>query len=257
VPSKIKYVFILYSCIICFISSCKDDEQLIPEESFVTDFYSNAQSLYIIVGYEEGAKPFHLFKGDTVWRVLDYNLSRLLASKEINTNVPLAIGNMTNLGIREQNNYSRQNIIDLAASIQTKTNKASDKAIVVLFLDGHFIKEGVLLDRVLGLNIDGSAIVAIFKPVILSASNKEASQALVEQSTVTHEIGHVLGLVNNGVRATSAHHDVANGAHCTNSTCVMYWKNGEGEVSQFLNKFESGEDVLMFGGQCIADIAAK
>ena len=76
-------------------------------------------------------------------------------------------------------------------------------------------------NRILGINLDGTPTIAIFKPVIESASNSRTEKALIEQSTIVHEIGHAIGLVNKGVRATTAHHDTANGAHCTNEGCVM------------------------------------
>jgi len=130
---------------------------------------------------------------------------------------------MTNLGVLEQNNYTRENVESLASDIQQYTNKTADKGIVIIFLDGYYIKDGKPESRILGINLNGTPLLAIFKPVVESASNSKAEQALIEQSTIVHEIGHALGLVNNGVRATSAHHDTEHGAHCTNTKCVMYW----------------------------------
>jgi predicted Zn-dependent protease len=238
-------------------TSCKDEVPEVPAIRFVDDFYAGTNSLELIVAYEEGAEPYVTHAGFDTWRVADYNLNLLQASKNIPVQVPRKLSAMLALGKLEQNNYTRQNIIDLAADIQKHTNKDSTKGIVLLFLDGYYIKDGISNNRILGINIDGSAVVAIFKPVVVSASTEQSDRALLEQSTITHEIGHVLGLVNNGVRATSAHHDEANGAHCTNTACVMYWKNGAGEVAQFMSSFLAGSDVKMFGDQCIADIAAK
>jgi len=124
-------------------------------------------------------------------------------------------------------------------------------------LDGYYTKDGTILDQVLGLNIGNSSVIAIFKPVVDASSSSRAEQTLVEQSTIAHEIGHAVGLVNNGVRATSAHHDVDNGSHCTNTDCVMYWMNGAGDVSKFITPFLTGNDVDLFGSQCKADIEAK
>jgi hypothetical protein len=39
-----------------------------------------------------------------------------------------------------------------------------------------------------------------------------------------HEFGHLLGLVNQGTPMQSNHRDVANGAHCINKNCLMYYE---------------------------------
>lgn len=38
-----------------------------------------------------------------------------------------------------------------------------------------------------------------------------------------HEFGHLLGLVNQGSPMQTAHRDPDNGAHCTNTSCLMYY----------------------------------
>lgn len=240
------------------LSSCKDDEQPAePAEDFVSDFYNNANSLEIIVGYEQNAAPYTKYNTFDSWDVCDDNMNALFSSKNISVSVPKTLEDMTNLGILEQNNYTRENVVALAKDLQANDNKGPQKSIVILFLDGFYIKDGVAENRILGVNLDGTPTIAIFKPVIESASNNEASKALIEQSTIVHEIGHAIGLVNKGVRATSAHHDVEHGAHCTNEDCVMYWLNGGAEVQQFITPFLLNGSVQLFGDQCVADIKAK
>jgi predicted Zn-dependent protease len=249
---------ILLSLLCVFVNSCKDDEGTPePQEDFVSDFYSNTTDLQIIVGYETGAEPYISYASRDAWAVCLDNIQNLLSSKDITVTVPTQLSEMEDFGTLEQNNYSRENILELAADIQNHTNKDTIKGITIIFLNGYYIKDGVILDQVLGLNIGNSSVVAIFKPVINAASSSKAEQTLVEQSTLTHEIGHAIGLVNNGVRATSAHHDEANGSHCTNTECVMYWMNGAGDISKFITPFLTGNDVDLFGSQCIADIKAK
>lgn len=240
-----------------FISGCKDDEPAEPAEDFVSDFYANAETLEIIVAYEEGAEPYINYNTFASWTVCDDNLNSLFSSKNIKVTVPKTLDDMTSLGVLEQNNYTKENVIQFAAEVQKNTNKGPQKSIVILFLDGYYIKDGIAENRILGVNLDGTPTIAIFKPVIESASNSSAEKALIEQSTIVHEIGHAIGLVNKGVRATSAHHDVANGAHCTNEDCVMYWLNGGAEVQQFVAPFLLNGSVQLFGNQCVADVIAK
>lgn len=255
---KLNTISLLLILLLLSISGCKDDDQeTTPAEDFVSDFYANAASLDIKVAYEEGAAPYTTYGTFQSWDVCEDNINSLLQSKNISISVPKRLQDMIELGTREQINYTRQNILDFAADISTKDNKSPEKEMIILFLDGNYIKDGTPESRILGVNMDGTAVVAIFKPVIRSASTLATEQAVVEQTTVVHEIGHVLGLVNKGVRATSAHHDVANGAHCTNTDCVMYWKNGGAEIQQFIQPFLATGTVNLFGSQCIADIEAK
>ena len=240
------------------LAGCNGEEQEIePAEDFVSDFYSNARSLEITVAYEQGAEPYTKYNTFDSWNVCDTNINSLFSSKNIPVSVPKTLDDMTNLGRLEQNNYTRENIVQLAAALQPNENKGPQKNIVLLFLDGFYIQDGMAENRILGINLDGTPTIAIFKPVIESASEIRAEKALIEQSTIVHEIGHAIGLVNKGVQTTTDHHDAANGAHCTNEDCVMYWLNGGVEIQQFITPFLLNGNVELFGKQCIQDVIAK
>lgn len=239
------------------LHSCKEETPISSEESFVSQFYNNATALQLFVGYEEGAAPYTTFQGKPSWDITHKNIGKLLAGRNIAINTPRELSEMTALDVLEQNNYTRQNIEDLSAELQKLDNKGAAKGITILFLDGYYIKDGQANDRILGINLDQTSTIAIFKPVIESAGSSEITRTLVEQTTIVHEIGHALGLVNNGVRTTSAHHDVEHGAHCTNENCVMYWQNGGAEITQFIQPLLLGQDLDFFGDQCIADVTNK
>ncbi len=249
---------LLYSGLATLLFSCNNaDDKVTPKETFVSNFYGTADQLDIQVGFEEGAQPYTTFNTQNAWEITQDNITSLLSSKEIEVTTPISLADMQNLGILDQINYTRQNIIDLSVSLQQYNNEGSIQGITILFLDGLFIKDGQPNNRVLGINLNETSTLAIFKPVVESAGNGSAARTLVEQTTVVHEIGHALGLVNNGVAATSAHHDEENGAHCTNEDCVMYWQNGGGEISEFIRPFILGGEIELFKSQCIDDIKAK
>ncbi len=240
------------------MSSCSDSETvLVPTDNFVSNFYTNTRSLTILVGYEEGASPFVKYNTFDAWDVCKQNITDLLDTRGINLKVPVGIEEMTNLGALEQNNYTRENLASFAQGIQKNDNATEDKSIVVLFLNGYYIKDGMPKQKILGINLDGTPVIAVFKPVIKSASNSAAEQALIEQSTIVHEIGHALGLVNNGVPVTSAHQDANHGAHCINPKCVMFWQNSGTKIQQFVQPFLLSGKVQLFGNQCKSEIKAK
>ena len=74
----------------------------------------------------------------------------------------------------------------------------------------------------IGVSLTGTTVIAIFKDVIESSGVRSDGivPKFIEQSTIVHELGHALGLVNNGVSISSDHHDADNGAHCINDICV-------------------------------------
>jgi hypothetical protein len=79
----------------------------------------------------------------------------------------------------------------------------------------------------------------------------------VEQTTMVHEIGHAVGLVDNGVAIVSAHHDDAHPHHCTNEKCAMNWSNeGLSAAATFARQFATTGSTLVLDESCLADLDA-
>ena len=126
-----------------------------------------------------------------------------------------------------------------------------------LWLDGYLEDDGQERRDVLGVSLGGTTIIAMFKPVIEGASNIDTIQRFTEQVTLTHELGHAIGLVNNGVALTTAHHDAEHGAHCTDDRCVMYYAvEGPGDVVEFVQEYVASGSTVLFRDDCLADVAA-
>ena len=51
----------------------------------------------------------------------------------------------------------------------------------------------------------------------------EISRQQLLATLLEHEAGHLLGLVDQGSPMQQPHKDVANGAHCSNRSCLMYY----------------------------------
>jgi hypothetical protein len=112
---------------------------------------------------------------------------------------------------------------------------------------------------VLGVSIGDSGVVAMFKDVIAGTGIAAVPnlERFVEQSVLIHELGHGFGLVANGVATTSAHHDEAHGAHCTNDRCVMYWLNeGANDMAMFARQYVVSGNSILFDDACLADVDA-
>ncbi|MGB1038338.1 MAG: hypothetical protein ACPGYY_06790 [Bacteroidia bacterium] len=204
------------------------------------------------MAYEESAF-IHLENDTTTYsKAIESSLTKLLGSHRINISYPKNNAQITNLGELEQNNYSRQNIISIASRLRESSIKGNS-SIKVLVLDGYYIKNTQVQKKLLGINLENSAIVAIFKPAIRSSSSIVKDQHIVEQSTILHEIGHALGLTNNGVSCTSNHEDNEHKAHCLNDNCVMNWQTCGGNLPQRQGTMA----IKKFCKACLSDIASK
>lgn len=71
-----------------------------------------------------------------------------------------------------------------------------------------------------------------------------------------HELGHVIGLVNNGVAMQEPHQDEAHGAHDESDGCIMYWAYETPTIVDRVSADLGGGTKLGFDAKCLADIAA-
>ena len=81
--------------------------------------------------------------------------------------------------------------------------------------------------------------------------------AYIEASTVLHELGHLMGLTDNGIAMVEPHKDEGNGDHCDQSDCIMYaYNNTTALFDRTIADVQAGRDVALFGPKCTADIQA-
>lgn len=81
----------------------------------------------------------------------------------------------------------------------------------------------------------------------------QPSVSMVEGIVSRHELGHILGLVNVGSKMVNNHQDQANGKHCENENCLMYW---ETENGSFISSI-FGNNVPTLDAICKADLKAN
>jgi len=105
--------------------------------------------------------------------------------------------------------------------------------------------------KVLGVAY-GSSSMALFEKTITEYSGDvgQPTEAVLETAVMNHEFGHILGLVNRGTALQSAHQDTANGQHCSNSDCLMYYNV---ETSDIIANLLGG-GVPSLDASCIADL---
>jgi len=115
----------------------------------------------------------------------------------------------------------------------------------ILFADADFSTNGVV-----GVAYRNTAI-CLFEKTIQANSGgiNQASRVKVETGVLLHEIGHLLGLTNNGTSMATPHEDTANKAHCNNSNCLMYYSI---ETTGLMNMFNNAVPTL--DANCLADL---
>lgn len=140
-------------------------------------------------------------------------------------------------------------------------------AIHAMFIDGHSADDsdqGV----VLGLAWSHTHI-AIFEQTIQDICAGSALPPLLaerqcrgaELAIWTHEVGHLLGLVDNGLPMVNDHRDPdpQHGAHDASDACVMYWAyEGEALFDLIGDQLLGGGDAeVPFDQACLDDLAAE
>jgi hypothetical protein len=134
----------------------------------------------------------------------------------------------------------------------------------VLFVDGSYEKD-TASSKILGIAWGGKNLV-MFKQTIENLCQqaplliRERVCEAAELGIWTHETGHLLGLVDNGLPMVSNHRDPdsSHGRHDASDDCIMYWAyEGQSIIDLFRDRFLGGNDAgLGFDQACLADIAA-
>lgn len=83
-----------------------------------------------------------------------------------------------------------------------------------------------------------------------SGAPDEVSRSVLMTTLLEHEFGHLLGLVDLGSPMATDHKDSANGAHCSNPDCLMYYNVEAG----FTDALESAPAL---DANCLADLKAN
>jgi hypothetical protein len=162
--------------------------------------------------------------------------------------------------------WTEAELRDLADETFDLDVAADTTKIHALFVDGHSARDDAGGGVILGIAWANTHLV-IFKQTIetMCAGRTTLPPLLRDQlcsggelAIWTHEVGHVIGLVDNGLPMVADHADRAHGAHDVDDGCVMYWSyDGEAVLDTLEAQLLGGGAAgLAFDDACIADIDA-
>lgn len=226
-----------------------------------TLFDASVSSLTVEVDYQPGAEPYTGVEpgfGD-IWEISRRNMAALFAPAGTTLTIPGTLEEMEELPDMGGDDFGWQEISAIAEAHRDLPPFADGVAsLYVVWVDGHALDEdGERNDNILGVSYGDTGIIAMFKPVIEStALPLVAVEKYVEQATLVHELGHAVGLVNNGIAMAEDHQDEAHGSHCDNTECVMYWTiEGAPGAVDFVEKNVTQPSDVLWGDGCLADAA--
>lgn len=251
--------------LVFFISACSSGGDFTPPEFLHNPafYFGDSTKVTLNVYYEPEAEPFSGDLASTnpiiskIWDISFLNFEEIFSFKSESTEVfvPRELSEMKAMDALNKDVWTVEDIIDLAIEKGVVSVKENESILTVFFVKGFFQDSGQVKNNVVGVNLSGTSITLIFKDVILNMPPN--LRVFSEQATVVHEVGHALGLVDNGVPATGSHFDGLNGAHSNEDECIMFHLNeGAADLTDFIISLNTTGDATLWGLGVLKDVEA-
>lgn len=114
--------------------------------------------------------------------------------------------------------YRVQDIRDLESRNRGRFSGGDTVTMWLVYLNGSFADQ----PGALGVAY-GATSAAVFRDRVGDATTAIVNEAAIERAVATHEVGHLLGLVNIGYRSERDHEDPEHPGHSRSKESVMYW----------------------------------
>ncbi|MCE3229281.1 MAG: hypothetical protein K0S32_3832 [Bacteroidetes bacterium] len=231
---------------LALVFSCKKKNTKALEAGALTanDFLSSSKYTHLTIEfvYERGYPP----APESLTAIQDFLQQRLnkpsgisVSSREINASSVNAVSLSDIINVETKNRQYYPDGNSLSAFIYLANAD-------YIQAQGNF--------KVLGIQYDASSIVLFGKTMREhSGGIAKPPYKTLETSVALHELGHVLGLVNNGSGMTADHQDDANGHHCNNKNCLMYYAV---ETTDIVSNLLGGS-VPALDVNCLNDLKAN
>lgn len=144
---------------------------------------------------------------------------------------------------------SVNDIITIERNNRTAFTNGTELAIYILYTNGNYTDNNVL-----GVAYKNTSAALFGKKINDNSGGLgQASRTKTVATVAEHEMGHLLGLVDLGSSMQTNHKDAANGSHCNNTSCLMYYASETSDIFGFLIT----GNIPSFDANCRADITAN
>ena len=152
--------------------------------------------------------------------------------------------------------WSNAELLRLAEQTGTLAVPEGTIKLHVMLVDGHSEMDNAN-GQILGLAFPWTHLV-LFRQTIDASCNKSSPLNQCNKAELgvwAHEVGHQLGLVDNGLAMIQPHKDADHGAHDSSDKCTMYWAyEGSGGLDAL--GLLGDQPHLGFDDACLADLDA-
>lgn len=217
-------------------------------------FSDSVTELKINVFYEIGAEPYVGNLGlttNSTWDIAESSYQALFQNHVARTvTVPKTLIQMTQIPDKAKTNWTSGELLPLAESLAPTLSNGTQRNVSLIFLNGLYQGN----TGILGIQFAGSRFAFVFKDVVTGAGGTSVDQRYIEQATAVHELGHVVGLTNNGVPLQTNYEDAAHPKHSSNNSCVMYWAvESATSILTSLNHFIISNQLNLFATESLND----
>ncbi len=212
---------------------------------------TNYTDLLIEVAYVEGFRPTPV--------AMD-NFETFLQERTFKQNITIQYRSLPSPG---EETLTLQEVADLETENRTAYNEGNTLAIYIYFADAPSDSD----DEQQGLVTLGAVYrntsMVIHESTVRAIAGRSAliTIADVEEAALSHELGHLIGLVNLGSPAVNSHEDPQSNNHCDVDNCLMQAEIEFG--SGLMGILESraiagkGQAIPALDSQCLLDLQAN
>ena len=240
-----------------FLSDCQvsySNTQTVAQNTMAQQIFSDSINEFIVkVVYEAGAAPYTgpLGLSNDTWDVTKSSYQAIFSNHPARTvSVPATLGAFTAIADQAQSSWTTDQLISLGKTLAPAVVTTNKATVTLIFLNGLYQGNS----GVLGIHFSGYPFAFVFKDVVTSVGGTPIDQRYVEQATAVHELGHVVGLVNNGIPLSSNYEDTVHPRHSQNTNCVMYWTvESSTSILAFLTNNILANRLNLFEAEPLAD----
>jgi hypothetical protein len=255
--TSIKIAFILFSFL--FIASCKKEDEV---SETIADFKAeNRLSLGISAEDLLSSNNYSKLTVELVYfglyRPTDLTISnfRNFLSERLNKPGGITIKE-TSVPEVEGSPFTSAELVAIEDENRTEYTSGDTIAVYVFFANG--VSANDTSTRVtLGTAYRNTSMVIYEKTLqTLAASNPSVALSTLETTTLHHEFGHILGLVNlldDDIHTN--HEDTGHPKHCKVEDCLMYFESNT--RSKILERFSGRANIAELDPLCIENLQAK